>query len=168
MQNWDSYIHLRKDFNWGDPDAIDPIFLHTLDNYLDALHCKAYIANAVRPPGGSKYKNSAHIKDDKGLVYGCDLYPLRKKTRVELFDCFLLATKFPFTGIGIYPQWKFLREGALEYGGLHLDCTPHRKLRPGQRVGYWMGVSKWYEEKKSWGQEMVGIDRHSLRQYGLL
>lgn len=168
MQNWPSYRVVQKDWNWGDPDCIDPIFLRTLDEYLDALQLRIYMTNAQRPAGASKYKNSAHLKDAKGLVYGCDLIPLRRGTKRELFDCFLLATKFPFTGIGIYPQWKYKHGESYEYGGLHLDCSPNRKLRPGQRVGYWMGVSKWFDDKQKYGWNSIAIDSGSLHQYGLL
>lgn len=52
-------------------------------------------------------------------------------TPTNLLDLYLLASKFRFNGIGLYPDWML---GGLLTGGLHLDC------RPGAVRATWLGV----------------------------
>lgn len=53
------------------------------------------------------------------------LFPLQ--TLQDLPDLFLGASRFPFTGIGIYPHWGL---SGVPIGGLHLDIreAPQRAL----------------------------------------
>lgn len=74
---------------------------------------------------------------------------------VELMEFYLLAERFKFNGIGVYPKWKWNNETV---GGLHLDV---RKLAHpyGAR---WMGL------KIDNANQYITLNTVNLKTYGVV
>ena len=169
MDIWNQIHFFNKRENWGRPNQIDPKLLLILDAYRKELDIPLYVSKGVALPGTHDVKKSAHYVDEKtGYAYAVDLIPLLSRVSGKtLFDCFLLATKYPFSGIGVYPKWRLSRiEGkgkVVERGGLHLDTSPHRKLMHCQSSGHWIGVPG-----KQFKQQYFGVSKCNLKKYSLI
>jgi len=102
MINWDKVKHFTKFENWGDQEKIEPLLVYELDKFRDfisqpvSIHC-AY-AGGGHQPKSQHYIGRAVDIHVKGMT---------------LFEAFIAASRFGFSGIGIYPQWN--------NPGLHLD-----------------------------------------------
>lgn len=167
--NWNELKHFSRRENWGKPDHMYPPFLLTLDAYRDDLGVPLYVSKGVGSIGSHDVENSAHYIDpNTGYAYAVDVFPLLSTaSKISLFDCFLLATKYPFTGIGIYPHWRLSRVSGkgkiIERGGLHLDMMDHRELKKFQCSGHWIGVPG-----KGYKQIYLGVSKWNLKLSGLL
>lgn len=72
---------------------------------------------------------------------------------MNLFDFFIASQRFIFSGIGIYPDWKF---NGNKVGGLHLD------MRTAKFRAIWMGVMT------DSGQKYIELDKENLKAHGVL
>lgn len=98
--------YVKKDWNWGDLEQVNPYLIDILNRYGEYLHntygAKIALHNAYSTSGHSK--KSQHYKGN-----ACDIHVVG----IDLFTAWLASLRFPFTGIGIYPEWN--------NPGLHLD-----------------------------------------------
>ncbi len=73
-----------------------------------------------------------------------------------LFELFLAAFRFGFTGVGIYPHWTY---NGKQVGGLHLELTEGETPRK-----MWLCVRPSPEE----AQIYLAVTRKNLRLYGVV
>lgn len=169
MSTIDKLEYFNRRENWGKPDSMYPPFLLTLDAYRHELGIPLYVSKGVGADGSHDAEFSAHyINSDTGYAYAVDVFPLLSTvSKRTLFDCFLLATKYPFTGIGIYPQWRLSRIESkgkvIERGGLHLDMMQTRPFKKFQCAGHWIGIPG-----KGYKQQYLGVTKWNLKSSGLL
>ena len=108
---------------WGEPNKIDPLLIYYLDQLRDFAGRPFKINYGTQ---GVHSPNSQHYLGRAVDGYFPDL---------SIKEQFLLAIRFPFNGIGIYPFWN--------NPGLHLDV---RKLRSQQfRSMWWRDASGDYQ-----------------------
>lgn len=89
---------------WGDPDKINPKLIFLLDEMRDfaGIPFKInYGTQGVHSPTSQHYYGNAI----DGYFPG-----------ITIKEQFMIAIRFPFTGIGLYPCWN--------NPGLHLDVRP--------------------------------------------
>ena len=125
---WDNlryFSKVSKVDQWGDPDAINKDLILRLDNFRHFIGFPIYVTSGVRNQDSSK---GSYHHPEKGACAVDIVIPGYNKTP---FDLVIDATRFNFTGIGLYLHWKF--QGKVT-GGLHLD------MRPFDRGARWMGV----------------------------
>lgn len=120
---WNVLKHFSANENWGDANKMDPKLLKMLDNYRGVVNEKIFISCGTQ---GLHVPNSLHYQGKAVDI----LFPSSEKS---LFDCYLIAEKFNFTGIGLYPDWQF---GGKRIGGMHLD------LRVSDIAVRWIGVKE--------------------------
>ena len=108
---------------WGEPDNMNPRLIYLLDQFRN------YVGRPIRinyGTQGSHSPNSQHF-----LGNAIDLYVPALSWKEQ----FLAATRFPFTGVGVYPFWN--------NPGLHLDI---RTLQNGQKDMWWRNNHGNYEK----------------------
>jgi len=163
---WDQLKYFKRTENWGDPDKIDEKLLLILDAFRDEIGIPLYVSCALSVPGSHDARYSSHYPDDKGLCYAVDVIPLLSYGNIALLDCYIIATRYPFNGIGVYPDWRYSRispyHSRIERGGLHLDTSPYRHMKPMRCAGQWIG----YMSKA--GQEYIGVTKCNLKKHGLI
>ena len=101
---WKRLKYFNPKESWGDPERINPRLLIL----LDAL--REYIKVPIIIHCGTQGKHSANSYHYKGMAVDCHA------KGINLFDFYLAAERFYFTGIGVYPEWN--------NPGLHLDIRP--------------------------------------------
>ncbi len=153
---WSQLKWFRPEENWGDPDKIDPRLLAILDAYRGEIKTPLYISRGYDP---SAAEGSAHRADRNGVSYAVDVFPLGE---IQLLDAFLVATRYPFSGVGVYPYWKYSRGKIIYSGGLHLDTSPHRKMPNFRSAGHWMGILR------DGKQEYVGVTKWDLKNHKMI
>lgn len=137
---WEQLQHFKKSEAWGDPDKMNHKLLIELDSFRDYIAVPIYISCGTQ---GAHATNSEHYKGN-----AVDIVLMSYK--IPLFDVYLMAERFAFTGIGIYPFWRY--NGSV-IGGLHLDM--------GERRGRWIGYPVGSEQK------YMAINKQNLKQVGL-
>lgn len=71
-----------------------------------------------------------------------------------LLDLYLAAERFDFSGIGVYPEWRY---NGNKIGGLHLD------LRAADYGARWLGI------KDSKGNNLyLALSSENLRKHGVI
>ena len=163
MDIWEQIEFFNREENWAEPDMASPRLLLTLDAYRRDLGIPLYVSKGLGEKGSHDATSSTHYEDDAGVFHGVDVIPLLSKfNRVTLLDCYIKATQFPFSGLGMYPDWKYTHGKIIERGGLHLDTGTHRRMPTMKSTGQWIGIMK------NEGQEYVGVSEWNLRKYGIL
>jgi hypothetical protein len=115
-ETWKKLKYFSKDGpdNWGDADAMDDNLLLALDDF------RAFIGVPILVLHGNGGKHSAksfhYIKNGSCAVDV--IIPDYPRSAIDLL---LDVFRFPFTGVGYYPEWKF--NGKRTFG-LHLDARP--------------------------------------------
>lgn len=109
-----------KDSEFADIDKMNPDFLKKLDSYRTVMETPIVITSST---DGVHSDNSQHYKGRATDI-------ILPNTPLSLFDCFVMAVRTGFTGIGIYPDWYY---GDEKKGGLHVD------YRLGQHA-FWIGA----------------------------
>ena len=103
--------------NWGNAELMQLSFLEVLYAWRIYTGIPIFVSYGTQ---GTHADNSLHY-----IGFAVDLIPLRGK--IPLVDVFISALRFHFTGIGIYPKWKY---NGKVVGGMHLERNPlkiHRK-----------------------------------------
>jgi len=91
---------------WGDPTKMDPFLMKYLDEFRDCVGTPLVVTSAYRKGDPGQH----------GLGKAVDV--IAPQWGGSLFDLYLLAERFGFTGIGIYRDWLY---NGKRLGGLHLD-----------------------------------------------
>jgi uncharacterized protein YcbK (DUF882 family) len=121
---WKKLRHFKKDENWGDHTKMDPFFLMELDLFRGALGQRLVVTSGTQ---GVHSEKSWHYR-------GCaaDVIPLGME-EIPAVDLLLLALRYGFTGVGLYPHWRYDRS---RHTGLHLERAPG-----GPKRSMWLGVN---------------------------
>jgi hypothetical protein len=101
-----------------------------------------------------------------GFCRAVDVIPLLE-TDDTLLDCFLLACRYPFSGIGVYPYWRLSKIGPtrpiVHVGGLHLDVASDIRRLPKLRAAAdWIGVSADKYQPKYYGATKWNLERFGI------
>lgn len=92
------------------PELMCPKFLTKLDHFREFLGSRLIITSSN---SGLHCQNSYHYQNIAVDVMAPDI--------TSLIDFWIAAEKFNFSGIGLYPDWKYI--GNI-HGGLHIDDRP--------------------------------------------
>jgi len=106
---WQGLKHFKPDSKidkWGAPEKIDPFLLQFLDEFTEAANTKIVVTSGWRKGDAAQH----------GLGRAVDI--VAPDWVESLFDLYLLAERFGFTGIGLYRDWLY---NGRRIGGLHLD-----------------------------------------------
>jgi len=134
-ETWDKLRHFSpKEGNWGDATKMDDDLLLILDDFRATIGCPVFI---LQGNGGRHSEKSWHYVENGSkavdiIIPDWKLHPI---------DQLLMVFRFPFTGIGYYPDWQYY--GA-KCGGFHLDVRPLKDQGDGTldyRHNRWMGVN---------------------------
>ena len=109
MNPWKSLKYFKADSkldNWGDPAKMDSFLLMFLDEFREAVGSPLIVTSGYR--GGDPAQH--------GLGRAVDV--VAPEWGGSLFDLYLMAERFNFSGIGIYRDWLY---NGKKLGGLHLD-----------------------------------------------
>lgn len=119
---WDEVRHFTKNENWGDASKMSLQFLLCLDSFRDKLGKSIVITCGTQ---GEHVTGSHH---SEGFAVDCVI------PDINLIDGFINAVRFPFTGIGIYPDWEYLGK---RIGGFHFELVSNMTVVPKK---LWMGI----------------------------
>lgn len=144
---WDTYKHFSEQEAWGDSSRMSHALLKELDLYREFVRTKITVLCGTQ---GEHARFSKHPKGE-----AVDITFLERGD-TPLFELFLAAFRFGFTGVGIYPHWKC--EGKL-VGGLHLERTEGETPRK-----MWLAVRPNPEDS----QVYLPVSRKNLRLYGVV
>lgn len=120
--DWQSLHFFKKEEAWGNPDLMSLSLLKTLDTFRSYLNSPIIINFGTQ---GVHAQKSHHYE---GFAVDCVI------PSIKLADGLLEAFRFPFTGIGIYPDWH--HEGK-KVGGFHLEVVPSELNSPKKT---WIGL----------------------------
>lgn len=143
---WKSYRHFGEFEAWGDPSKMQHELLSELDEFRTFLGRPMTVLCGTQ---GVHAKFSKHYKGE-----AVDITLLDPKA---LFDAYLAALRFKFTGIGLYPHWKY---NGVIVGGMHLELAnpaPPRRL-------FWLGV----HDEKTGLQAYEALNSKTLSLYKLI
>jgi len=107
LLDWLALKHFKKhgtSDKWGDPDKLDALLLMKLDDLREFIDKPIHVTSGYR--AGDLKEHGA----GRALDVVCPTMPL--------FDFYLAAERFGFTGLGVYAHWKW---DGVDVGGLHLD-----------------------------------------------
>lgn len=129
MKNFEGVKHFLPS-EFAEPEKMDRGLLLELDRFRAYLDLKVIVTYST---DGSHSKNSQHYL---GKAVDC-IVPDYKGS---LFGLYLIAERFDFNGIGIYPKWHYKRKPIF---GLHLD---KRELKaPYYQRARWIGIPEYNE-----------------------
>lgn len=145
MKNFDGIIYFKPDSTdqWGDPTMIEHDLLLKLDTLRMLTHSPIHVTSGYRTTS-SGAKNSQHFYGRAADV----ICP-----GISLGEFYRAAEKVGFTGLGVYPAWRY--DGKIA-GGLHCD------VRPGMIKARWMGVLHGNE------QIYIELNEENLRKYKVI
>src|SRR5579863_5141850 len=96
-QQWSQLGHFTKNENWGDPDLMSPDVVFALDEFRDFLKNPIVVScgtNKIHSPNSRHYPKN----NPDGLGHAVDVVFPTFQNR-NLFDLFVAASRFSFTGI---------------------------------------------------------------------
>lgn len=105
---WKTFKHFKSTENWGDPSKIEYELVDRLERLRYRLRQSIIVTCGTQ---GKHTINSYHYRGEAVDI-------IVPSMRGFLFDLFIEAVRCNFTGIGIYPRWKY---NNFTIGGLHLD-----------------------------------------------
>ena len=128
--------------------------LQRLSDYQKFINEDIYVSSGT---GGEHKEGSFHYK-----ALAVDILIVNPQR--SLFEYYLDAERFNFSGIGVYPHWKY---GDAQVGGLHLDRRP---LIERGRSARWLGVkvTKEKDGKSVFQQHYIGFNLANLKKYKLV
>jgi hypothetical protein len=163
IKHWASLKYFKPDSkvdNWGDPTKIDPFLLLFLDEFRDALGSPLIVTSGYR--GGDPAQH--------GVGRAVDV--VAPKFRGSLFDLYLMAERFNFSGIGIYTGWYYQGKRTI---GLHLDTRlilgSNSDALKGAR---WLCVRPGLTNETPFSegikipQKYLPLDHKHLKEYGVI
>lgn len=106
--DWASIRHFKAEENWGNPGLMQAVLVSELDAFRD------YLAQNVVVTCGTQGKHA-----DGSLHYvGRAVDIVVPGWTRPLIDLWIEASRFGFTGIGLYRDWCY---NGNKVGGLHLE-----------------------------------------------
>lgn len=156
-ETWEKARYFRPDHTtdkWGDADEICDDLILRLDDFREFVGCKVFVTAGVKQAGHKKA--SYHYKENGACAVDIML-PDFKGTGLDLL---LAAERFGFTGIGYYPDWRWLGK---KIGGLHLDMRMEGMDENGTidyRQSRWMGV------EIAGRQVYLALNCENIKKYG--
>lgn len=136
--DWESLRYFTVSENWGDPDLMEVELVTELDAFRHKAGTPIMVTSGTR---GKHAPNSQHYIGKAVDIIFPEI-PLHK-----LPDMFLMAMRFNFRGLGIYPFWEL--SGNIT-GGLHLD------IRDANERAMWIGLKE---------NEYIPVSFYDLRKY---
>lgn len=133
------------------PEKMSHDFLYRLDSFREYLRVPMFVTSSS---GGSHSPTSFHYK---GLAADI-IVPEQKGSLAALW---LMAERFDFTGIGIYPEWEY---NGKKCGGLHLDYRP-MKFFQGAR---WIGIKKLNPDTQKLENKYFPLNIANLKRYRII
>lgn len=143
---WGTYRHFTEHENWGEADRISHGLLTALDDFRELIRVDVHVLCGTQ---GEHARLSKHYVGEAADV------TFLSRGETSLFDLWIAALRFPFTGVGIYPHWTYHGKTV---GGLHLelsDGVPCRRL--------WLGV----RPDPGASQIYLAASRKNFRLYGV-
>lgn len=119
---WKKIKYFNQNENWGDPEKISFQLVQALDRLRDFIGFPINIHCGYEDRGNESY----HCL---GMAVDCHA------TNMSLYNFYTAASRFEFSGIGVYPWWN--------NPGLHLDVriAPHRALWGRDIVGEYVPLN---------------------------
>lgn len=124
MENFKNIRHFSPS-EFDHPEKMNPELLQRLDAFREYIKRTIIITSST---GGVHASKSQHYLGNAVDI----IVPQRKGSLMALW---MIAERFNFTGIGVYPDWEY---NSKVCGGLHLDMRPENKFH-GSR---WIGMKK--------------------------
>lgn len=112
MVDWTRVRHFRRDEWRMDPEAILPATVYLLDEMREAAGRPIVIHVAADDDRRAHVPGSSHYATEFAPATAVDFHIVG----MPLLDQWLLAERFPWRGLGIYPFWA--------NPGLHCDLRP--------------------------------------------
>lgn len=140
--DWGQIKNFKPDEAWGDPKMMDFHLVFLLDAFRTYIQTPIHILCGTQ---GKHVDGSFHYQGKAVDVY-VDGFP------GGAWDLLLTVTRFPFGGIGFYPDWEYMGKKG---GGLHLDSRP----TPLFAAHHWMGV------KHGPHQDYIDLTEENLKIY---
>lgn len=148
--DWSQLSYLNEKMNWGDVSKMDAAFLYTLDSWC-VFEKKGIF---VTPHGGNTGNHQPGSLHYQGKA--CD-FIVMGATLDDVLDIFVSLSRFPFSEIGIYPNWKY---NGKVIGGFHVGLD-NRQLMVRKKL--WMGISE-----PDGRTVYIGITKNNLMSYKLI
>ena len=147
LAKWGTYRNFNEQEAWGDSSRMSHELLLALDDFRD------YVRTPVLVLCGTQKEHTRHSKHPKGEAVDVTFL---ERGETPLFELFLSAFRFPFTGVGVYPHWT---HNGKTVGGLHVELTLGETPRK-----MWLGV----RPNKDEPQVYLPVSRKNLRLYGVV
>ena len=130
--------------NWGDIFKMSSFLVFTIEA-MRFLAKNPIVLTSPAYTGRGHSKNSLHY-----IGQAADIRVLG----MSLMDMFILASRFPFTGIGIYPH--------ADHPFLHVEID---ELIPFENRGLWIGIKSKCPEKLARGEwDYVTFNEENLKE----
>jgi hypothetical protein len=126
---WSGLRYFDQYESWGDSERMDRELLGYLDEFRHFLGMKVVVLCGTQ---GQHVANSQH-------PYGKAVDIIVPNWKKHILDLMLAATRFPFRGLGIYPDWVYNKK---RVGGLHLDTRDLTISTPKVHKAFWMGIKQ--------------------------
>ena len=146
---WSRLRYFTADEAWGDYERMDRDLLFPLDEFRHFLGMEVVVLCGTQ---GQHVANSQH-------PFGKAVDIIVPKWKKHILDLMLTATRFPFKGLGMYPDWVYNKK---RVGGLHLDSRDLSIVVPKVDKALWMGI------KKNGKTTYLPLDFKHLKQYKII
>ena len=114
-----------KDDEFHDIKIMNQELLIRLDAFREYIGLSIIVTSSNEPTRSHNKKSQHYINNAVDIVV--------PEWKGSIFSLYLLAERFGFTGIGIYPKWRY--KGKIT-GGLHLDMRPVVGFQGSRWIGY--------------------------------
>lgn len=148
--DWSQLKTLKENMNWGDASKMDSTLLYTIDSWSIIEKKQIF----VTPNGGTTGEHSPNSLHYSGRAIDFVIPSAQKE---DLFSMFISLLRFPFTEIGIYPDWRY---NGKQVGGFHAGLDSGNLL---VRKKLWMGVRDTNRKNI-----YIGITKANLIAYKLI
>lgn len=131
---WDNLRWFSRDEKWGDPDRMNPILLHLLDDLRDRIGSPFVIHCGYETSGHTKKSQHYYGNAVDFHVKGMSFLEAYLAIDNELEHIFIInQPAAELVGFGIYPDWN--------HPGFHLDVRGYR-ARWGRISGQYVALSE--------------------------
>jgi len=137
---------------WHNSAIMDFRLLKILDDFRHHINSPIIVTSGA---GGTHKSTQSYHYQGKAV----DI--IVKGYSSTLLDLLLEALSFPFSGVGLYPLWKY--RGSVK-GGLHLDIRPENDTR---RTAKWLGItrSNYVDGKLMTSTDYMGLTYENIKKH---